>query len=134
MGKDIFSMKANSNYRYSMYFDSKNYPKTHNKKAMMALYRSTAWYVKSLYQTLQYLGTGLTLSQTTDLNSSKVNQSADDNFKFDENSTKFSNRVETLSRKEKLLLTSNFSFPYSVLKACFPGASKGVIVWKWVKT
>ena len=39
-----------------------------------------------------------------------------------------------LWEKEKLLVTSNFSFPHSVLKkACFPGASKGVIVWEWVK-
>ena len=32
--------------------------------------------------------------------------------------------------KEKLLVTS---FPQCFRKACFPGASKGVIVWEWVK-
>ena len=31
--------------------------------------------------------------------------------------------------KEKLLVTSNFSFSHS----CFPGVSKGVTVWEWVK-
>ena len=34
--------------------------------------------------------------------------------------------------KEKLLVTSNFSFSQSFQKACFPGMSKGVIVWEWV--
>ena len=28
---------------------------------------------------------------------------------------------------------SNFSFSQCFLKACFPGVSKGVIVWEWVK-
>ena len=37
-------------------------------------------------------------------------------------------------KKEKLLVTSNFSFfPYCFQKACIPGASKGVFVWEWVK-
>ena len=33
---------------------------------------------------------------------------------------------------EKLLVTCNFSFPQCFQRACFPGASKGVIVWEWV--
>ena len=41
---------------------------------------------------------------------------ADNNFTFDENERKFSKRVETLREKEKLLVTSNFSFSYSVFK------------------
>ena len=28
---------------------------------------------------------------------------------------------------------SNFSFSQCFQKDCFPGASKGVILWKWVK-
>ena len=36
------------------------------------------------------------------------------NFKFDENGRKFSNRVESTKGKEKLLVTSNFSFSYGV--------------------
>ena len=37
--------------------------------------------------------------------------------------------------KEKLLVTSNFCFSHNVFqKACFQGASKGVIVWEWVKS
>ena len=57
------------------------------------------------------------------LDSSKLK---DDNFKFDENGRKLSKWVETLWKEEKLLVTGN-------LNACFPGASKGVIVWEWVK-
>ena len=41
--------------------------------------------------------------------------SADDNFKFDENSRKLSKWVENW-KKEKLLVTSNFSFSHSVFK------------------
>ena len=68
-------------------------------------------------------------------NSSKLKQSADDNFKFDENSRKFSKGVENtvgkaeIARYEQLLL-----FPQCFQKVCFPGASKGVIVWEWVKS
>ena len=29
---------------------------------------------------------------------------------------------------------SNFSFSQCFQKACFPGASEGVIVWEWIKT
>ena len=61
--------------------------------------------------------------------------SADDNFKFDENIRKFSKLVENtvgigeIARYEQFLL-----FPQCFLKACFLGASKGVIVWEWVNT
>ena len=34
-----------------------------------------------------------------------------------------------IARYEQFLL-----FPQSFQKACFPGASKGVIVWEWVNT
>ena len=40
----------------------------------------------------------------------------------------YPNRKKTLWEKEKLL------FPQCFQKACFPGASKGVIVWEWVKS
>ena len=59
---------------------------------------------------------------------------ADDNFKFDENGSKLSKWVEKLWEKEKLLVTSNFSFSHSVFKRLvFQGRQKGVIVWEWVK-
>ena len=64
---------------------------------------------------------------------SKLKQSADDNFEFDVNGTKFSKLVENslgkgeIARYEQFLL-----FPQLFQKARFPGASKGVIVWEWV--
>ena len=66
--------------------------------------------------------------------SSKLKGFADDNFKFDENSRKLSKWVENtvgkgeIGRYEQFLL-----FPQCFQKAYFPGASKGVIVWEWVK-
>ena len=52
---------------------------------------------------------GLTLSQMTILDSSKLKEITDDNFELDENSRKFP-KQKTLWEKEKLLVTSNFSF------------------------
>ena len=64
------------------------------------------------------------------LDSSKLKELADNNFKFDENGRKLSKQVENtvgIARYEQFLL-----FPQCFQKACFPGASKGVIVWEWV--
>ena len=45
----------------------------------------------------------------------------------------YPNRQKTLWEKEKLLVTSNFSFFLQCFqKACFPRTSKGVNVWEWV--
>ena len=69
------------------------------------------------------------------LDSPKLKVFADDNFKFDGNSRKLSKWIENtvgkrvIARYEQLLL-----FPQCFQKACFPGASKGVIVWEWVKS
>ena len=57
-----------------------------------------------------------------------MKQSADDNFKSDENSRKFPKWVENTVGYEQFLL-----YQHCFQKACFPGASKGVIVWEWVK-
>ena len=78
-------------------------------------------------------GIGLTHYQTTNFRLSKLKEFADDNFKFDENVRKLSIQVENtvgkgeIARHEKFLL-----FPQCFQKACFPRASKGVIVWEWV--
>ena len=51
------------------------------------------------------------------LDSSKLKEVADDNFKFDQTGRKLSKRVEnTVKKKGKLLVTSNFSFSHSVFK------------------
>ena len=66
------------------------------------------------------------------LDSSKLKEFADNNFKFDKNGRKLSNRVENtvgkgeIARYEQFLLFPVFS------KGLFPMGVKGVIVWEWV--
>ena len=65
---------------------------------------------------------------------SKLKQSADDNFEFDENIRTFSKWVENTVGKGEIARNEQFLlFPQCFQKACFPEASKGVIVWEWVK-
>ena len=67
------------------------------------------------------------------LDSSKLKEFADDNFKFDENGRKLSKRVENTVGKGEIARNEQFLlFPQCFQKACFLGASKGVIVWEWV--
>ena len=67
--------------------------------------------------------------------SSRLKEFADDNFNFDENGRKLSKRVENTVGKGKIARYEQFLlFPQCFQKACFPGASKGVVVWEWVKT
>ena len=67
--------------------------------------------------------------------SSKLKEFADNKFKFDVNGRKLSKWVENtvgkggIARYEQFLL-----FPQCFQRACFPGASKGVIVWEWVNS
>ena len=66
---------------------------------------------------------------------SKLKQSADDSFKFDVNSRKFSKLVENTVGKGEIARYEQFLlFPQCFQKACFPGVSKGVIVLEWVKS
>ena len=59
---------------------------------------------------------------------------ADDNFKFDENGGKLSKWVENTVGKGEIARYEQFLlFPQCFQKVCFQGASKGVIVWEWVK-
>ena len=68
------------------------------------------------------------------LDRSKLKQSVNDNFEFDENSRKLSKRVENTVGKGEIARYEQFLlFPQCFQKACFLGASKGVIVWEWVK-
>ena len=68
------------------------------------------------------------------LDSSKLKEFADDNFKFDENGRKLSKRVENMVGKGEIARNEQFLlFPQCFQKACFPVASKGVMVWEWVK-
>ena len=59
---------------------------------------------------------------------------ADHNFKFDENGRKSSNWVENTVGKGEIARYEQFLlFPQCFQKACYQWASKGVIVWEWVK-
>ena len=65
---------------------------------------------------------------------SKLKQIEDDIFIFDENSRKFSKRVENTVGKGEIARYEQFLlFPQCFQKACFLEASKGVIVWEWLK-
>ena len=56
------------------------------------------------------------------------------NFKFDENGRNLSKWVENTVGKGEIARYEQFLlFPQCFQKAFFPGASKGVIVWEWVK-
>ena len=60
---------------------------------------------------------------------------ADDNFKFDKNGRKLSKPVENTVGKGEIARYEQFLlFPEYFQKACFPGATKGVIVWEWVNS
>ena len=68
------------------------------------------------------------------LDSSKPKELADYNYKFNENGRKLSKWVENIVGKGEIARYEQFLlFPQYFQKACFPGASKGVIVWEWVK-
>ena len=67
------------------------------------------------------------------VDSSKLKKFADDNFKYDKNGRKLSKRVENIVGKGEIARYEQFLlFPQCFQKACFPGASKGVM-WELVK-
>ena len=67
-------------------------------------------------------------------NCSKLKEVADDNFKFDKNGRKLSKQVENTVGKGEIACYEQFLlFPQCFLRLCFPGVSKNVIVWEWVK-
>ena len=67
------------------------------------------------------------------LDSFKLKDFADDNFIFEENGRKLFKSVENTVGKGEIARYEQFLFfPQCFQKACFPGASKGVIVWEWV--
>ena len=66
------------------------------------------------------------------LDSSKLKEFANDNFKFDENGRKLSKWVENTVGKGEITHYEQFLlFLQRFQKVCFPGATKGVIVWEW---
>ena len=76
----------------------------------------------------------LTHYQRQILDSSKLKEFADDNFQFHEKGRKLSKWEENTVGKGEIAGNEQFLlFPQCLQKACFPGASKSVIVWEWVK-
>ena len=67
------------------------------------------------------------------LDSSELKDFAEDNFEFDKNGRQLSKPVENTVGKGEIASYEQFLlFPQCFQKACFPEASKGVIVWEWV--
>ena len=63
----------------------------------------------------------------------RLKEFAYDNFKFDKNGIKLSKQVENTVGKGEIAHYQQFLlFPQRFQNACFPRASKGVIVWEWV--
>ena len=75
----------------------------------------------------------LTHYEMTNFRLFKLKEFTDDNFKFDENGRKLSKQVEKTVGKGEIARYEQFLHcPQCFQKACFPGVSKGVIVWDWV--
>ena len=90
--------------------------------------------VHFLSETLPRLCFSKPITRQQILDSSKLKEFADDNFKFDENGRKLSKWVENTMGKGEIARYEQFLlFPQCFQKAYFLRASKGVIVWKWVK-
>ena len=84
---------------------------------------------------LSHNQTHLTHYEMTNFRLSQIEEFEDDNFIFDENGRKLSKWVENTVGKGEIARYEQFLlFPQCFQKACFPRASKGVIVWEWVKT
>ena len=82
--------------------------------------------------TKSYRLTLLTNYQSTNF---RLKEFADDNFKFNKNGIKLSKRVENTVEKGEIARYEQFLlFPQCFQKACFPGVSKGIIVWELVQT
>ena len=83
-------------------------------------------------------GNGLTLSKKTNfrqiLDSSKLKEFADDNFKFDKNGRKFSRLVENIEGKGEIAHYGQFLvFPQCFQKTCTADMKKPGLVWERVK-
>ena len=103
---------------------------------MFSFYQNTKAFCPRVGKKLGIVWQGLNpLPDNKILDRSNLKQSADDNFKFDESSRKFSKRVENTVGKGEIARFEQFLlFPLSFQKACFLEESEGVIVWKWVKS
>ena len=84
-----------------------------------------------MYQYFSQMDSPITRRQILD--SSKLKVLADNNLKFERNSRKLFQPIENMVGKGEIARYEQFLlFPQCFQKVCFPGVSKGVIVWEWV--
>ena len=75
----------------------------------------------------------LTHYQTTNFRLFETERVCGRQFQFDQNGRKPPKRVENTVGKGEIARYEQFLlFPQCFQKACFPWASKSVIVWEWV--
>ena len=87
-----------------------------------------------LEATKMLFGKWLTDYQTTNFRLFQIERLCRRQFQFDENGRKLSKPVENTVGKGEIARYEQFLLlPQCFRKACFPRASKGVIVWEWVK-
>ena len=105
-------------------------PAMFSKGLFLRCVRSRHYVAKGRGCRLLHFGSPLKpLSNDKILDSSELKEVADDNFKFDDNGRKLSKRVENTVGKGEIARDEQFLlFPNCFQKACFPEASKGVIV------
>ena len=69
------------------------------------------------------------------MDQTKFKASADDKLNATKMIVSSFDRVENIVEKGEIAHYEQFLlFPQCFQKACFPGASKGVVVWEWVKS
>ena len=81
---------------------------------------------------VSFFGFYVPINRRQILDSSKLKEFADDNFKFDENDKVIRMGRKRVGKREIARYEQFLLFPQCFQKAFFPGASKGVIVWEWV--
>ena len=75
----------------------------------------------------------LTIPKRQNLDSSKLKEFANDNFKYDENGGKFSKRVENTVGKGEIARYEQFLlFPHCFQKTCVADTYKHGFVGKWL--
>ena len=89
-------------------------------------------YISIVHQYTSFVcGNGLTHYQTTNF---KLKEFAEDNFKFDEKGRKLSTGRKHCGKRRTTRHEQFLLFPQCFQKACFPEASKSVIVRNGLKT
>ena len=94
----------------------------------------TSWvFIQGFLQKKTILVAVLPITRPQILDSSKLKEFADNNFKFNKNGRKLSKWLENTVVKGEIAGCEQFLlFPQCFQEAGFPAASKGIIEWEWV--